>query len=244
MKVLPEASSTPARKELLFRKATHFSALRSQPSEVPPIVHDVLRSSGQPLDAGTRAFMEPRFGHDFSRVRVHTNATANRSARAIGAKAYTSGSEIVFGPEQYMPTTRSGRTLLAHELVHVLQQQGSPSQSQQTLIPNSDPTEAEAGAISEAVVEGRVLSPIQTGTTKSPQSISAQLDPQQVYCALHAAVCLGLSENPPAAALCWMRFAEKCSGAMASQGEAPSDGALAGVPPTNKTLDEQSQKTV
>src|SRR5207245_8354207 len=83
---------------------------------VPPIVHDVLSSSGQPLDAGTRAFMEPRFGHDFSRVRVHTDARAAESARAVNALAYTVGRDVVFGSGQYEPGTSEGRRWMAHEL--------------------------------------------------------------------------------------------------------------------------------
>jgi hypothetical protein len=59
--------------------------------------------------------------------------------------------------------------------------------------------------------------------TTSPQSVSRQLDPQKVYCALHAAVCLGLSENPPAAALCWANFAAKCGGAMAAADQGMSE---------------------
>lgn len=90
---------------------------------VPPIAHDVLRSPGQPLDAATRAFMEPRFGHDFSRVRVHRDNQAAKSAQAVNAIAYTVGQDVVFGPGQYAPETASGRLLLAHELVHTLQQQ-------------------------------------------------------------------------------------------------------------------------
>lgn len=88
----------------------------------PPIVPEVLRSPGQPLDAATRAFMEPRFGHDFSRVRVHSDTPADRSARAVNAHAYTSGHNIVFAAGQYLPGTREGNRLLAHELTHVLQQ--------------------------------------------------------------------------------------------------------------------------
>src|SRR5437660_938345 len=72
---------------------------------VPPIVHDVLNAPGQPLDAATRAFFEPRFGHDFSRVRVHTDAKAAESARAVNATAYTVGRDIVFGAAQYSPGT-------------------------------------------------------------------------------------------------------------------------------------------
>lgn len=68
--------------------------------------------------------MESRFGHDFGGVRVHTNGQAASSAEAVSAKAYTLGRDIVFGPGQYRPGTRLGRTLLAHELAHVLQQGG------------------------------------------------------------------------------------------------------------------------
>ena len=92
----------------------------------PPIVHDVLRSPGQPLDTAARAFMEPRFGHDFSRVRIHTDARAAESAAAINARAYTVGRDIVFAPGRYEPASTAGGKLLAHELTHVVQQTGQP----------------------------------------------------------------------------------------------------------------------
>jgi len=92
------------------------------PVVAPPIMHDVLRSPGQPLDQTTRSFFEPRFGHDFSRVRVHSDAAAATSSRAIGARAYAAGEQIVFGAGQYRPESRSGLRLLAHELSHVVQQ--------------------------------------------------------------------------------------------------------------------------
>jgi hypothetical protein len=92
----------------------------------PPIVHDVLRSLAHSLDAATRAFMEPRFGLDFSRVRVHTGARAAESAQAVDARAYTVGQDIVFGAGQYAPATLAGRQLLAHELAHVVQQGLAP----------------------------------------------------------------------------------------------------------------------
>src|SRR5260221_14094093 len=92
---------------------------------VPPIVHEVLRSSGQPLDAGTRAFMEPCFGYDFSQVRVHTDAKAAESAQAVNALAYTAGRDVVFGAGQYAPETSKGKRLMAHELAHVVQSDSS-----------------------------------------------------------------------------------------------------------------------
>lgn len=94
------------------------------PSVAPPIVHDVLQSPGQSLDTGTRGMMEARFGHDFSRVQVHTDAKAASSAQAVNALAYTVGNSVVFGSGQYAPATEHGRRLLAHELTHVVQQAG------------------------------------------------------------------------------------------------------------------------
>ena len=90
-----------------------------------PIVHDVLHATGQPLNAATRAYMEPRFGHDFSKVRVHTDAEAAESASAVNAQAYTVGRDMVFGSRQYMPGTKMGDLLIAHELTHVIQQSRS-----------------------------------------------------------------------------------------------------------------------
>lgn len=92
----------------------------------PPIVHEVLASPGQALDSSTRAFFEPRFGHDFSRVRVHTDAAAEQSTRDVNAFAYTVGHDIVFGAGEFLPGTLVGRLLLAHELTHVVQQERSP----------------------------------------------------------------------------------------------------------------------
>jgi hypothetical protein len=89
-------------------------------TSVPPIVHDVLRSPGRPLDPESRLFMEQRFGHDFTGVRVHMDERAARSADAIHAAAYTSDQHIVFGEARY------GHALLAHELAHVVQQSAVP----------------------------------------------------------------------------------------------------------------------
>lgn len=87
----------------------------------PPIVHEVLRSPGQPLDAATRAFMEPRFRRDFGDVRVHANAKAAESARMIDARAYTLGRDVVLGAGASV-SGGHGRALVAHELAHVMQQ--------------------------------------------------------------------------------------------------------------------------
>lgn len=99
-----------------------YSMSQARPTAVPPIVHEVLRSPGQPLDMATRNAVEPHFGYDFSQVRVHTDARAAESARSVDALAYATGHDVVFGGGQYAPGTSAGRRLLAHELTHVVQQ--------------------------------------------------------------------------------------------------------------------------
>ncbi len=93
----------------------------------PPLVHEVLRSPGQPLPSGIRAFMESRFGHDFGQVRVHTGVQAGETARALSARAFTVGSDVAFASGQFAPGTTTGRRLLAHELTHTLQQRFTPA---------------------------------------------------------------------------------------------------------------------
>jgi hypothetical protein len=97
-------------------------AVAHGPSHLPPVVGQVLSSPGEPLDAATRAFMEPRFGADFSKVRIHADSAAATSAQAINAHAYTVGEQIAFSRGRYAPRTEEGRRLLAHELAHVMQQ--------------------------------------------------------------------------------------------------------------------------
>jgi hypothetical protein len=96
--------------------------LESSGAEAPSVVAEVLRSAGSPLDAHSRAFFEPRFGRDFSQVRVHADDRAARSAQSIGARAYTVGRHIAFAEGQYAPSSDHGRHLLAHELTHTIQQ--------------------------------------------------------------------------------------------------------------------------
>ncbi len=107
-----------------------------------------------PLDSGTRAHFEQRFGHDFSKVRVHTDNTAAESASALGARAYTFGTDVIFGAGQYAPTTRRGEALLAHELAHVVQQEGAVLAPGQTpdLGSESDFSERTADAAVRAAV--------------------------------------------------------------------------------------------
>jgi len=83
--------------------------LRMDARPAPAIVHEVLRSPGQPLDAQTRAFMEPRFGHDFADVRIHHDGQAAQSARAVRAQAYTVGQHVVFDAGKFAAHTTAGR---------------------------------------------------------------------------------------------------------------------------------------
>ena len=106
----------------------------------PSIIHEALASPGQPLSAETRAVMEPRFGQNFSGVRVHTDPVAVRSANAVAAQAYTVGSDIVFGAGRYAPASRDGQRLLAHELAHVQQQQQSGLALQRQSLLGQSPT--------------------------------------------------------------------------------------------------------
>ncbi len=137
------------REGLMQRMAVNTSPVNT----VPPIVHEVLSSTGQPLDAETRAFMEPRFGYDFSGVRVHSDERAAESAQAVNAMAYTAGRNIVFGEGEYKPWTSEGKRLLAHELTHVVQQRGQPSSTQPKLLLNElgDTFEKEADHVSAAI---------------------------------------------------------------------------------------------
>ena len=84
-----------------------------------------MNGGGYPLRATSRAFFEPRFGTDFSQVRVHTDSRAAETANSIQARAFTVGPNIAFGPGQYAPESSEGKQLLAHELTHVVQQNGS-----------------------------------------------------------------------------------------------------------------------
>src|SRR5215211_4722238 len=100
----PKPSSVPAPMGLLRRTGPSEAAS----SSVPPLVHEVLGSPGKPLEPEARTQMEPRFGHDFSKVRIHTDAPAEKSALAVNALAYTVGRDIVFGAAQYSPQTIEG----------------------------------------------------------------------------------------------------------------------------------------
>ncbi len=91
-------------------------------ASLPLPVQDALRSPGRELGAETRDFMEPRFGHDFSKVRIHADSAAVAATQAVNARACTFGADILFAANEYAPATPQGRELLAHELAHTIQQ--------------------------------------------------------------------------------------------------------------------------
>lgn len=121
--VVPQTPKIPAGTDELRvqRKAESAGAF----SVNPDAVRGTLSSSGRPLDAETRRYMESRIGFDFSKVRLHTDASAAASARALNARAYTVGNDVVFSTGSYAPQTIQGKRLLAHELTHVVQQSGA-----------------------------------------------------------------------------------------------------------------------
>jgi hypothetical protein len=134
-------------------------AVGSGPDVAPPIVHEVLRSPGRPLDDVTRGFMESRFNHDFSGVRVHTDSMAAQSAKEVGALAYTVGSHITFGANSYTPGSQLGRSLIAHELTHVVQQGTTDAASGSLRIENSPKFEAQADMMARNIYQAQGSKP-------------------------------------------------------------------------------------
>jgi len=125
--------------------------------ESSPVTDLIAGGGGRPLDAPVRAEMEARLGHSFGDVRVHTGAAADQSARSVQAHAYTVGSDVVFSDGAYDPASAAGRTLLAHELTHVVQQRsgpvdGTPADGGIQISDPSDRFEREATANAERVM--------------------------------------------------------------------------------------------
>jgi hypothetical protein len=178
------------RKKSLQRQA----AGSAQSGFAPPIVHEVLHSPGEPLDAATRAFFEPRFGHDFGKVRIHADARANESARSVNALAYTVGPQIVFGAGQYQPNDSGGMQLLGHELTHVVQQRGHPAFAPQLRVgPLDDAYEREASRLSLNLSKGeRYPTPPIGGI--APVSVQRVCGPGPIG---HPTACTGLEGDIP-----------------------------------------------
>jgi Domain of unknown function (DUF4157) len=143
----PEGECAACRARRLARERASGGPARRQ---APPIVHDVVSRSGTPIPGHVRAVAEQRFRHDFSRVRVHADAEAERSADAVDAAAYAVGPHVVFGSGRFAPETRTGRRLLWHELVHVVQQDSAAHAEPGTPIPIAESNTAEDEARSLA----------------------------------------------------------------------------------------------
>ncbi|WP_374363299.1 DUF4157 domain-containing protein [Streptomyces sp. NP-1717] len=144
-------------------------------------VHEVVSSGGSPLDADTRTDMESRMGADFSDVRVHNDAAAHESAKGVGAHAYTVGNNVVFQRDAYDPSSPQGRTTLAHELTHVIQQREGPVEGTEAPggIRVSDPSdrfEREAVANADRVLADPVTAvptPVSGGTSAPTPATAA-----------------------------------------------------------------------
>lgn len=151
----------------------------------PPAVDEVLRSPGRMLDTGTLDFMEPRFGNDFSGVTIHTDSAAARSAAAVNARAYTVGSHVVFGQGHYAPGTADGQRLIAHELTHVVQQQGQIGAVMRAPLQvgeSNSAAEQEADRVALQVVSGAsgpVAASVGQSTVMRQETTSAQPQQQQ-----------------------------------------------------------------
>ena len=110
---------------LRMQRAVGNAGAAAMAEERSPVL-DVVSGGGRPLDEPVRQDMQARLGADFSDVRVHADDAAHRSAQAVGAHAYTVGSNVVFQRDKYEPQSTEGRTMLAHELTHVIQQRSGP----------------------------------------------------------------------------------------------------------------------
>ena len=154
-----------------LQRAAGNGAVASLLEEERSPVHDVITSGGRPLEPEVRTDMEARLGHDFSDVRVHDDSAAAASATAVNAHAYTVGSNVVFQRAKYDPSSHQGRTTLAHELTHVVQQRSGPvdGTSAPGGIKLSDPSdrfEREAASNAERVMASPT--PVQATATTAP----------------------------------------------------------------------------
>ena len=148
----------------------------------PSVVNEVVNSPGSPLDSRTQQFFEPRFGYDFSKVRVHTDQKAAQSANDVSADAYTLGNHIVFAPGQYDPGSKQGKHTVAHELAHAVQQSSSPlsplTKTQVKIGPPGDASERAADKVADAVVSSDSPAPHQAHAASRPDSTAPVLQRQ------------------------------------------------------------------
>jgi hypothetical protein len=164
------ACGTCAEKTKTLGRSTAPDSEAAHPTRAdPPVVDEVLRSPGQSLDPATRSLMQSSFGHDFSKVRIHTDSPSETSARGFHARAYTFGHHIVLR-NGYQPNTEPGRRVLAHELTHVVQQaNGTPARAE-----GAQPSHAEAEA---RLASERVSAGLSVGAvTRTPMQVALDGD--------------------------------------------------------------------
>ncbi len=159
--------------------ASVVQMLAEEGREEPSPVHDVIgRGGGSALDKSTRATMESRFGADFGDVRVHTDAQASHSAEAVGANAYTVGSDVVFRSGHFDPGSSTGQRTLAHELTHVVQQKSGPVDG--TAAPGgirlSDPSDRFERAAEATSTELLAAPAPLAASTTAPATVQAETD--------------------------------------------------------------------
>lgn len=140
----------------------------SSPSRMPAIVARTLAASGDPLPATERRFMEERFGHDFSGIRVHGDAQAMHSAQAVDAHAYVVGQHLVLGDGPSSLHGAAGRRLLAHELTHTLQQRQLPVAASPAIGAADSPAEREAESAADRIMAGRPVAGMSLGRLAAP----------------------------------------------------------------------------
>lgn len=159
---------------LIARKGT------GTPNVQPEVEQEIhaSRGQGQPLDSGVRRQMESGMSADFSNVRVHTDSKADAMSQSLGAKAFTTGSDVYFRQNAYNPGSSSGRELIAHELTHVVQQSGSTVQTKLTVNEPGDRYEQEADRVAHAVVH-QENQPTPVQRADDDDKVQAKLDPVQ-----------------------------------------------------------------
>ena len=145
--------------------------------EVAPEVEESIqraRGGGQALDSRAREQMEPAFGVDFGRVRVHTGTEADRLNRAVSARAFTTGQDIFFGQGEYNPSSSSGRELLAHELTHVMQQNSNQINPKLSMNQPYDKFELEADQMAQMVMQQEKVHQPESNVSKDRESLQTQ----------------------------------------------------------------------
>lgn len=169
----PTGECENCRRKRLQRSQAASVLERNEARFISTVVRDALQTPGVPLDAAIRVSSEKQFGHDFSRVRLHTDRRAGDAAEALNARAFTYGHDIVFAPQQFAPASLAGRRLLAHELTHVVQQSAAPNPTAIELDNPNSAAEQEANRLSQRNVPDRKSSPPLSKTSLTVQRQTA-----------------------------------------------------------------------